>query len=57
VLLKNKYMLGDDFSMLDVGHRAAAVAARPLRHRRAEERRAADEYASASSAGRLSSRR
>jgi len=43
ILLKSKYMLGDEF--LDAGRRdrAAAVAPGPLRHRSAQERCAADE--------------
>ena len=41
IFLKNKYMLGDDFSMLDVCDRSAAVAPGLLRHRHVEERRAA----------------
>ena len=42
MLLKNKYMLGEEFSMLD-GRGPAAVAPGPLRHRTAEERGAAAE--------------
>ncbi len=38
IFLKNKYMLGDDFSMLDVAILAAAVAP-GLLHRPVEERR------------------
>ena len=41
IFLKNKYMLGDDFSMLDVAIAPLALAARLLRHRHVEERRAA----------------
>ncbi|MCZ7654353.1 MAG: hypothetical protein M5R42_08820 [Rhodocyclaceae bacterium] len=56
VFNKQKFMLGDEFSMLDVAIRAAAVAPRSLRHRTAEDRHCRSRSTpSASSAGRASS--
>jgi glutathione S-transferase len=43
VFLKNKFMLGDNFSMLDVAIAPLALAPGFLRHRAEQERRAAAE--------------
>ena len=43
IFLKNKYMLGEEFSMLDVAIAPLAVASGSLRHRVVEECRAVDE--------------
>ena len=43
IFLKQKFMLGDEFSMLDVAIAPLAVASRTLRHRAAQAGGAVDE--------------